>query len=100
MERFELQELDGSSVPTCEASLELPGDMELDVTIELGRTYLERDDAMHLSGGSIVPLNKSAQQPVDILAGGRLIARGEPVVLDGKIGVRVTELVAGGTTPY
>jgi flagellar motor switch protein FliN len=97
MERFELRELTGAAVPTREASLDLPSDMELDVRIDLGRTYLEREDVLRLAAGMVVPLDKAADEPVDVFVGGRLIARGEVVVLEGKISIRVAELAGGGT---
>jgi flagellar motor switch protein FliN len=64
----------------------------IDVRIELGRTRLGHDDIRRLRNGSIVSLDGRIDEPVDIRAGGRLIGRGDVMVLDGKIGVRVVEL--------
>lgn len=69
-------------------------DVELDLRIELGRTELLIDEVLQLKEGSVVPLNKLAGDPVDILVNGRLIARGEVLVLNDNFCVRVAEIVA------
>ena len=66
---------------------------ELDVRIELGRAHLLPDEARRLASGSVVPLNKSAQDPVDVFVNGRLIARGEVVIHNENFCVRITELI-------
>jgi len=98
MERFELPKLTGTPVPTQGASLDVPSDMELDVRIDFGRTYLQREDLRRLAGGAIVPLDKTADEPVDVFVGGWLIARGEILVLDGNLCVRLTKLTTGAET--
>ena len=70
--------------------------VELDLKIELGRTRIDRRDLCGLSVGSVVSLDTSVSDPVDVMANGRLVARGEVLVLDGKLCVRVTELVGDG----
>ena len=70
------------------------GQAELDVTIELGRAELSREEMLGLRAGAVVPLDKLAGEPAEVLVNGRLFARGEVVVLDDKFCVRVTELVA------
>ena len=65
---------------------------QLDLRIELGRTRLQPDDVQKLRSGSVVSLDEPLDEPAAIYAGERLIGRGEIVVVDGKIGVRVTEL--------
>ena len=67
---------------------------ELDLKIELGRTQLYHDELARLRSGAVVALDKPATAPVDVLAGGRLIARGEVVVLDGRLSVRVVEVLS------
>jgi flagellar motor switch protein FliN len=78
-------------VPFPIASLQ---DVELDVRIELGRTELLIDEVVKLREGSVVPLDKLAGDPVDILVNGRLIARGEVLVLNDNFCVRVAEILA------
>ena len=69
--------------------------MELDLKIELGRTHMYLEDVLKLRKGSVVPLDKMAGDPVDIYVNGRLIARGEVLVLNDNFCVRVAELIVG-----
>ena len=68
-------------------------EIELDISIELGRAELLIDDVLKLREGSVVALDKLAGDPVDIVANGRLVARGELLVVDGKFGVRLSEVL-------
>jgi len=68
-------------------------DIPLEVTVELGRTRLLIRDILDLSPGSIIELDKLAGEPVDLLANGMLVARGEVIVIDDNFGVRVTEII-------
>lgn len=68
-------------------------DVELDLRIELGRTELLIDEVLKLREGSVVPLDKLAGDPVDILVNGRLVARGEVLVLNDNFCVRVAEIL-------
>jgi len=69
-------------------------DVELDVSIELGRTELLIEEVLRLKEGSVVPLDKLAGDPVDILVNGQLIGRGEVLVLNDNFCVRVAEILA------
>jgi len=92
---FHLREFSGAP-PTPEATtLGLIRDVELNLRIELGRTHMYLEDVLHLRKGSVVPLDKLAGDPVDIYVNGRLIARGEVLVLNDNFCVRVAELIAG-----
>ncbi|MEM9644528.1 MAG: flagellar motor switch protein FliN [Planctomycetota bacterium] len=73
--------------------MELLGDVELDLRVELGRTEMRLEEVLQLRGGSVVALDKLAGDPVDIFVNGRLIARGEVLVMNDNFCVRVTELV-------
>ena len=75
--------------------IDLLGDVELDVKIELGRTHVYIEDVLKLRKGSVVPLDKLAGDPVDIYVNGRLIARGEVLVLNDNFCVRVADLLSG-----
>jgi flagellar motor switch protein FliN len=68
-------------------------DIALDMTVELGRTRLLIRDILELGPGSIIELEKMAGEPVDLLANGLLIARGEVVVIEDNFGVRITEII-------
>ena len=77
------------------ATLELLRDVDLDLRIELGRTEMFLEDVLKLRRGSVVTLDKLAGDPVDIYVNGRLIARGEVLVLNDNFCVRVAELLSG-----
>ena len=74
--------------------MDLIMDVQMRVTVELGRSTMTVEDVLSLGPGSVVELNKLAGEPVDILVNARLIARGEVVVVDENFGVRVTEIVS------
>ena len=92
---FELREFAGSPASSDKATLDLLRDVELDVKIELGRTNMYLEDVLKMRKGSVVALDKLAGDPVDIYVNGRLIARGEVLVLNDNFCVRVAELVSG-----
>ena len=73
--------------------MDLLGDVNLDVTIELGRTRLLVEDVLRLNAGSVVELEKLAGDPVDIFVNGRHVARGEVLVLNDNFCVRVSEVI-------
>lgn len=75
-------------------SLDLIMDVQMRVSVELGRSSMSVEDVLALGPGSVVELNKLAGEPVDILVNDRLIARGEVVVVDENFGVRVTEIIS------
>lgn len=94
---FHFGEFSGSPANTEVATLDLLNDVELDLKIELGRTNMYLEDVLRLRKGAVVPLDKLAGDPVDIYVNGRLIARGEVLVLNDNFCVRVAELVASAT---
>ena len=73
--------------------IDLLGEVEMDLRIELGRTQMRLEEVLQLRGGSVVALDKLAGDPVDIFVNGRLIARGEVLVMNDNFCIRVTELV-------
>lgn len=92
---YRLEEFSPASSSTEAATLDLVRDVELDLKIELGRTNMYLEDVLKLRRGSVVPLDKLAGDPVDIYVNGRLIARGEVLVLNDNFCVRVAELIVG-----
>lgn len=92
---FELKDLSGAPASGDKATLELLRDVDLDLRIELGRTQMYLEDVLKLKRGSVVTLNKLAGDPVDVFVNGRLVARGEVLVLNDNFCVRVTELLTG-----
>lgn len=72
--------------------IELLYNVDMAVTVELGRTRMAMRDLLGLRPGKIIELDRSARAPVDILVNNTLLARGEVVVVDEELGVRVTEI--------
>lgn len=69
-------------------------DIPLVVSVELGRTSIQVGDLLQLAQGSIVELTKLAGEPLDVLIHGKLVARGEAVVINDQFGVRLTDIVS------
>ena len=90
---FLLEDLIGSEGPPEKCSIDLLRDVDLDLKIELGRTHMLLEDVLKLRRGSVVTLDKLAGDPVDLYANGRLVARGEILVLNDNFCIRVAELV-------
>jgi flagellar motor switch protein FliN/FliY len=76
------------------SGLDLIMDVPLRVTVELGRTRMQIRDVLDLGKGSVVELDKLVGEPVDMLVNGKLIAKGEVVVIDENFGIRVTDIVS------
>ncbi|MGD0228293.1 MAG: FliM/FliN family flagellar motor switch protein [Terriglobia bacterium] len=81
-------------VPSRDPKLELLMDVELDVTLRFGERQMVLRDILDLSAGSVVELNQYVQDPVELLVGKKVIARGEVVVVDGNYGLRVMEIIS------
>ncbi len=90
---------DGSSAlqpemaPGIDPSLEILLDIPLDISVELGRVRMQVKEVVDLGAGSIVELDRAAGEPVDVLVNGRVVARGEVVVIEDNFGIRVTEIL-------
>lgn len=69
-------------------------DIPLEVCVELGKTRMQIKDLLQLGQGSVVELEKLAGEPMEVMVNGRLIARGEVVVVNEKFGVRLTDIVS------
>lgn len=82
-----------AGVPTQRASMNLLYDVEMTLTAELGRTRLPVRQVLEMVPGTILELDKAAGSPADVLVNGRLVARGEVVVVDEDYGIRITEII-------
>jgi len=82
---------EGAQMPS---GLEMLGDVDLHVMVELGRTEMLVEDVLKLSSGSVVELDKLAGDPVDVYVNQRLVARGEVLVLNDNFCIRISEIVA------
>jgi len=69
-------------------------DIPLELSVELGRTKMLVNNLLQLGQGSIIDLNKAAGETLDIRVNGKLVARGEVVVVDEKYGIRVTDIAS------
>jgi len=76
-----------------EGNLDLLMDVELEVTLRFGERSMLLRDVLQLGEGSVVELDREVEEPVDLLLDGKLIARGEVVVVDGNYGLRIQEMV-------
>lgn len=83
---------DYSTIPGAE-NIGLIKDVPLEVTVELGRTQKRISDILDFAPGTIIELDKIAGEPVDVLVNGKLVAKGEVVVIEESFGVRVTDII-------
>lgn len=81
------------------STMDLLADVELEVTVELGRCRLPLGEVARLGVGSVVELDTLAGEPLVVYANGRRIATGEAVVVDGQFGIRVGRLHRAGDRP-
>lgn len=94
-----LEPMEASDEPVLSAEQEMENlerilDIPLVVSVELGRTSIQIGDLLQLAQGSIVELTKLAGEPLDVLVHGKLVARGEAVVINDQFGVRLTDIVS------
>ena len=75
-------------------NLDLILDVPLNVSVELGRSKMVINDLLQLARGSIIELSKLAEEPLDVLVNGKMIARGEVVVVNDKFGIRLTDVIS------
>jgi flagellar motor switch protein FliN len=75
-------------------NLKLLLDVPVSVTVELGACKLSMREVLQLNTGSVVQLEKMAEEPVDLLVNGKLLACGEVIVVDNKFGIKITHLIA------
>jgi flagellar motor switch protein FliN len=73
-------------------NLQLVMDVELNVTLRFGQRQLALREVLELTSGSVIELDRQVEEPVELLLEGKVIARGEAVVIDGNYGLRVTEV--------
>jgi flagellar motor switch protein FliN/FliY len=69
-------------------------DVKLDVSVELGRSRIPIEELLALDEGGVIRLGRRVGEPVDLMVNGLATARGEIVVIDGRLGIRVTEMIA------
>ncbi len=83
----------GVNPVTQQENIDLIMDVPLEVTVELGRTKKSIKEILEFSPGTIVELDKIAGEPIDVLVNGKMVAKGEVVVIEESFGVRITDIV-------
>ena len=83
----------GGGEDTLKPNLDLIRDIQVTLTVELGRTDMMIEEVTALTPGKVVELDKLAGEPLDILINGKLLAKGEVVVVDENFGIRITSIV-------
>ncbi len=90
---LQIPDLSASELDTMPTGMDLLSDVNVDVTIELGRTRMLVEDVLRLAEGAVVELDKLAGDPVDIYVNKRLVARGEVLVLNDNFCIRVNDIL-------
>ena len=86
-----------SASPTANPNLDLILDVPVKLTVELGSCQMPMREVLELAVGSVVQLDKVADEPVQLSVNRKLVARGEVVVVENQFGIKIIELV--GSTP-
>ena len=85
---------DGASAPGA-GRLDAVLDVDLPLVVRFGRAIMPLRALADLGPGSVIDMGRSPDEPVELLVGERLVARGEVVIVGGNYGVRITELMGG-----
>ncbi|MDR3735513.1 MAG: FliM/FliN family flagellar motor switch protein [Acidobacteriaceae bacterium] len=90
---MELEGIAQASSPVLDTvNLNLVMGVELNVTLRFGQRILSLREVLDLTSGSVIELDRQVEEPVELLLDGKIIARGEAVVIDGNYGLRVTDV--------
>jgi flagellar motor switch protein FliN/FliY len=87
------QKFSNENVTTTQNDLEMILDIPVQLTVELGRTKMPIKNLLQLAQGSVVELASMAGEPLDVMINGFLIAQGEVVVVNDKLGIRLTDVI-------
>ncbi|MHB8189195.1 MAG: flagellar motor switch protein FliN [Ferrimicrobium sp.] len=85
---------EGQETPQGGSNLAVLKNVEMEISVELGRAKMSVRTLLSLANGDVIELDRAANSPVDVLVNGTLVARGEVVVVDDEFGVRITEVVS------
>ncbi|WP_324650463.1 flagellar motor switch protein FliN [Georgenia sp. H159] len=88
-----------TTAPLAPGSMRVLYDVELTLTAEIGRTRMPLRDVLALTPGTVLELDRAAGSPADVMVNGRLVARGNVVVVDEDYAVRITEIISETTAP-
>jgi flagellar motor switch protein FliN/FliY len=84
--------VESAAFPIDSVNLKLVMDVELNVSLRFGQRQLPLREVLELASGSVIELDRQVDEPVELLLDGKVIARGEAVIVDGNYGLRVTEV--------
>jgi flagellar motor switch protein FliN/FliY len=84
----------GDDAALTKPSLELLKDIELPMALRFGRARMSLRDLAGLETGAIIELDRALKDRIELLVGGHVVALGEPVVVDGTYGIRISEIVS------
>jgi flagellar motor switch protein FliN/FliY len=87
-------QLDDTSEPNQKRNLDLIMDVPLEFSVVLGKTKKTIKDVLALGAGSVVELNKLADEPLEVYVNGKLIAHGEVVIINENFGIRITQILS------
>lgn len=90
------EEVGAEKTSAPEAAEPLLGDVPIDVAVEIGRVELTADEVLRLRNGHLMELGRSPTEPVDLVVGGKRLAKGELIEIEGKLGVKILSLVQDG----
>jgi flagellar motor switch protein FliN/FliY len=90
----EVAALSPPSPPPSSNAMQLLRDVEVEITLEIGRRRMRIADVLKLGTGQTLELSKAAGEPLDIFINGQLLGHGEAVVVGDRYGVRITEITA------
>ncbi|MCB0317704.1 MAG: flagellar motor switch protein FliN [Bdellovibrionales bacterium] len=88
------QEAYAKAMEAANNSLNFVSDIELNIGVELGRTEIQIEKVLNLKKGNVLEVNKLSGEPLDVRSNGRLVARGEAVIVNEKFGIRITQIVS------
>ena len=88
------EEEPASQIRVNDKNLDLLLDLELEVSVRFGRREMLLKDVLELSSGAMVELDRRVRDPIELILGGRVIAKGEAVIVDGNYGIRITEIMS------
>ncbi len=90
--RSDLSSPSNGKAPT--ENLDLVLDVELNATLRFGERRLSLREVLELTSGSVVELDRQVEEPVELILDGRIVARGEAVIIDGNYGMRITQVLS------
>ena len=92
--RVEFDNLDGTNGENADVRLDMILDVPVTLAMEVGRTRISIRNLLQLNQGSVVELDRSAGEPLDVFVNGTLVAHGEVVVINEKFGIRLTDVIS------